>query len=80
MNDDKDSAIEAENEQDRKQLGLLRLPLGEPGSGMHRYGAAMYFHKQGKLDAELLEAYRICCNLDHEDPERVLRSRKHQVE
>lgn len=80
MNNDICSAIEAENEQDRKQLGLLRLPLGEPGSGMHRYGAAMYFHKRGKLDAELLEAYRICCNLDFEDPERVVRSREHPDE
>lgn len=70
------SEIDAETDQDLWQLDLLRLPLGEPGSGMHRYGAAMYFHKRGKLDAEQLEAYRICCNLDFEDPERVIRSRK----
>jgi hypothetical protein len=76
MNSKTVSAIHAETERDREQLDLLRLPLGDPGSGMHRYGAAMYFHKCGKLDAEQLEAYRICCNLDFEDPERVIRSRK----
>jgi hypothetical protein len=76
MNSKAISAINAETEQDREQLDLLRLPLGDPGSGMHRYGAAMYFHKRGKLNAEQLEAYRICCNLDFEDPERVIRSRK----
>ncbi|WP_291002377.1 hypothetical protein [Hoeflea sp.] len=68
--------IEAETPEDREQLALLRLPLGAPGSGMARYGAAMYFYRSGKLDADLLEAYRICCNLDSEDPDAVARSRR----
>ncbi|MEM5491617.1 hypothetical protein [Hoeflea sp. AS16] len=67
--------IETETEEDKQQLALLTLPLGEPGSGMSRYGAAMYFYQRGKLDADRLEAYRICCNLDDEDPEAVIRSR-----
>ncbi|MDP3523687.1 MAG: hypothetical protein Q8S27_03855 [Hoeflea sp.] len=68
--------IKAETAQDREQLALLGLPLGEPGSGLARYGAAMYFYRAGKLDAEQLEAYRICCNLDAEDPDAVARSRR----
>ncbi|KGF68332.1 hypothetical protein LL06_17145 [Hoeflea sp. BAL378] len=68
--------IAADSAEDREQLALLRLPLGVPGSGMHRYGAAMYFYRRGKLDADELEAYRICCNLDSEDPAAVSRSRR----
>ncbi|OCW57999.1 hypothetical protein AWJ14_02300 [Hoeflea olei] len=68
--------IEPETAEDRAQLDLLRLPLGTPGSGIHRYGAAMHFYRRGLLDAETLEAYRICCNLDAEDPDAVLRSRR----
>lgn len=68
--------IEAETTEDREQLELLHLPLGEPGSGLTRYGAAMYFYKRGRLDADLLEAYRICCNLDAEDPDLVAQSRR----
>ena len=67
--------IEAGNAEDQRQLQLLSLPLGAPNSGWHRYGAAMYFYQRGKLDAELLEAYRICCNLDSEDPVLVAHSR-----
>lgn len=68
--------IEIDSSEDQEQLTLLRQPLGAPGSGMTRYGAAMHFFRRGKLDAELLEAYRICCNLDSEDPEAVARSRR----
>ncbi|MEZ5873243.1 MAG: hypothetical protein R3D32_15660 [Nitratireductor sp.] len=50
------------------QHELLQTPLGVPGSGFIRYSAAMYFHTIGELSAERLEAYRICCNLDDEDP------------
>lgn len=67
--------IMADTSEDARQLELLTTPLGIRGSGFLRYGAAMYFHKQGKLDAELLEAYRICCRLDAEDPYAVARSR-----
>lgn len=66
----------SENPEDERQLALLQSPLGAPGSGWHRYGAAMYFYQRGKLDAERLEAYRICCNLEGEDPAAVARSRR----
>jgi len=68
--------IEPENAEDEQQLKLLNLPLGALDSGWHRYGAAMYFYQRDKLDAETLEAYRICCNLDFEDPELVAHSRR----
>ena len=68
--------IEPGNIEDEQQLKLLSLPLGAPESGWHRYGAAMYFYQRGKLDAEALESYRICCNLDSEDPEAVAHSRR----
>lgn len=68
--------IKAETEEDERQLRLLSSPLGAPDSGWHRYGAAMYFYQRGKLDAEALESYRICCNLDFEDPAAVARSRR----
>lgn len=42
---------------------------------MVRYGAAMHFHMTGRIGAELLEAYRICCKLDGEDPVAVWRAR-----
>ncbi|AKH99834.1 hypothetical protein IMCC20628_01117 [Hoeflea sp. IMCC20628] len=68
--------IEVETAEDARQLQLLSLPLGAPNSGWHRYGAAMYFYQHGKLDTDSLEAYRICCNLDSEDPVLVARSRR----
>lgn len=68
--------IKTETEEDERQLKLLSLPLGALDSGWHRYGAAMYFYQHGKLNAEALEAYRICCNLDFEDPAAVARSRR----
>jgi hypothetical protein len=68
--------IKAETEEEERQLQLLSLPLGAPESGWHRYGAAMYFYQLGKLDADTLEAYRICCNLDFEDPAAVASSRQ----
>ena len=64
------------NDEDRRQYALLTIGLGMPGSGMVRYGAAMYFHRSGRMGADLLEAYRICCKLDHEDVLAVMASRK----
>lgn len=61
----------AEADTEKQQRELLQTPLGVPGSGFVRYGAAMYFYAIGKLSAERLEAYRICCNLDSEDPMAV---------
>jgi hypothetical protein len=52
---------------------LIRTPTGGPGSGRDRYAAAMYFFKNGDMDAETLEVYRICAKLDNEDPLEVMR-------
>ncbi len=51
------------------QNKLLSLPVGQPGSGAARYGAAMYFYQNHMMTLELLEIYRRCCKFDHEDPE-----------
>jgi len=58
-------SAELHSEEDRRQYSLLTTPLGKPGSGMVRYGAAMHFHRSGRMKPEMLEAYRICCKLDH---------------
>ena len=69
-------SAELHSEEDRRQYSLLTTPLGKPGSGMVRYGAAMHFHRSGRMKPEMLEAYRICCKLDHEDVLAVLKSRE----
>ena len=53
---------------------LLRSPLGIKGSGRERYAAAMYLFNIGRLDAEVLEVYRICAKLDFEDPLAVMKN------
>ena len=68
-------SAELHSEEDRRQYSLLTTPLGKPGSGMVRYGAAMHFHRSGRMKPEMLEAYRICCKLDHEDVQDVMASR-----
>lgn len=47
----------------------LARPLGEPGSGILRYAAAMHLRQRGLIDDAMLERYRICCRTDSEDPE-----------
>lgn len=54
---------------------LLATPLAEPGSGRHRYGAAMTFYNAGLIRADVLEVYRICANLDAEDPVAIMAAR-----
>lgn len=54
---------------------LLATPLAEPGSGRHRYGAAMTFYNAGQIGADVLEVYRICANLDAEDPAAIMAER-----
>lgn len=56
---------------DREAWENLRTPLGESGSGLVRYAAAMHLYQRGHIDAATLERYRICCRLDWEDPEQV---------
>jgi hypothetical protein len=51
-----------------RQYALLTSPVGRPGSGAMRYGAAMYFYNHHALSAETLEIYRRCCILDQEEP------------
>lgn len=52
---------------------LILTPLGGDWSGRTRYAAAMYLHGCGELDAEVLEAYRVCARLDAEDPLSLIR-------
>jgi hypothetical protein len=46
----------------------ILTPTGVEWSGRTRYAAAMHFHLQGDMSAEVLEIYRICSRLDDEDP------------
>ena len=54
---------------------MIHTPLGEPGSGRVRYGAAMALFRAGQLPEAVLEVYRICSPLDHQDPGPLLRAR-----
>lgn len=54
---------------------LLHTPLGQPGSGRVRYGAAMALHARGLLPEAALEVYRICSPLDAQDPVPLLQER-----
>jgi hypothetical protein len=58
-----------------EQWELVNTPLGEIWSGRTRYAAAMYFYKRGELSPEVLEVYRLCARLDHEDPLAIIRAR-----
>lgn len=56
-------------------LVLLHTPLGQPGSGRVRYGAAMALHARGLIPEAALEVYRICSPLDAQDPAPLLAER-----
>jgi hypothetical protein len=47
---------------------LLSAPLGEAGSGMVRYAAAMSLYQEGLIGGATLEVFRICARDDHIDP------------
>ena len=47
---------------------FLHAPIGQPGSGRVRYGAAMELWSQGQISAEVLEVYRIASAHDGRDP------------
>lgn len=51
---------------------LLDLPLGMPGAGRIRYGAAMALYQQGKLSPAELEAWRIAAASDSRPADEVL--------
>ena len=53
---------------------LILTPAGEEWSGRARYAAAMHFYRAGEMSADVLEIYRICSRIDHENPLDVLRS------
>jgi hypothetical protein len=52
---------------------FLDAPLGQPGSGRVRYGAAMELYHQGYISADMLEVYRVSAAHDGRDPLAVLR-------
>jgi hypothetical protein len=54
-------------DEERDNWALILTPAGEEWSGRARYAAAMYFYRMGEMSAEVLEIYRICSRLDHED-------------
>jgi hypothetical protein len=54
-----------------RELRLLDAPVGEPGSGMVRYAAAMYLNRRGLISDDLLEIYRVCARMDETDPRAV---------
>jgi Dimethlysulfonioproprionate lyase len=56
-------------------LALLYTPLGLPGSGRVRYGAAMALWRDGRIGPEVLEVYRVTSPHDARDPLEVLRER-----
>lgn len=58
----------------RENWRLILTPAGEEWSGRARYAAAMYFYKHGEMSAEVLEIYRICSRIDHEDAVDALKA------
>ena len=53
-------------------LTQLATPVGLPGSGRLRYGAAMALYRRGEISATVLEAYRVASALDGQDPAAIL--------
>ena len=64
------------DEDERRHWDLILTPAGEEWSGRTRYAAAMYFYHAGLMSAEVLEIYRICSRLDHEDAVDALKAYK----
>ena len=56
-------------------LQLLHTPLGVPGSGRVRYGAAMELFRRGVLGEAQLDAYREASPFDSRDPALLLAER-----
>lgn len=53
-------------------LQFLNAPLGQPGSGRVRYGAAMELWRQGRISPDVLEVYRVASAHDARDPGQIL--------
>ena len=63
-------------DEDRKNWALILTPAGEEWSGRAHYAAAMYFYRKNEMSAEVLEIYRICSRIDHEDAVDALKAYK----
>jgi hypothetical protein len=61
-------------DEERENWALIMTPAGEEWSGRARYAAAMYLYRKGEMGAEVLEIYRICSRIDHEDAVDALRA------
>jgi hypothetical protein len=59
----------------RQDARLIDLPLGIPGSGRQRYGAAMALNRAGQLSDAALEVYRVASAHDGDDPVAMLAER-----
>lgn len=57
-------------------LELLHAPLGVPGSGRVRYGAAMDLFRRGMLSEAQLDAYREASPFDARDPALLLADKR----
>ncbi len=57
---------------------LLHMPLGVPGSGRVRYGAAMQLYQLGVLSEAQLDVYRDASPHDRRDPAAMLADRRLQ--
>lgn len=56
-------------DEDKHQWQLLHTATGEHHSGRVRYAAAMHLFHRGMIDADMLEAFRVCAKRDDEYPE-----------
>lgn len=56
-------------------LQLLHTPLGTPGSGRVRYGAAMELYRRGLITEAQLDVYREASPFDARDPATLLAER-----
>lgn len=61
-------------DEDRENWRLILTPAGEEWSGRTRYAAAMHFYRRGEMSADVLEIYRICSRIDHEDAVDALKA------
>jgi hypothetical protein len=64
------------DDETRDNWRLILTPASEEWSGRARYAAAMYFYRAGEMSAEVLEIYRICSRIDHEDAVDALKAYK----
>ena len=63
-------------DEERENWALILTPAGEEWSGRARYAAAMYFYGKNEMSADVLEIYRICSRIDHEDAVEALKAYK----